>query len=250
MKSLQRKFSLVVFVVLANSFVTSFLFATEKEELDKVLRNELGTESKQEAAKTVESKSETKKVPKTEINPVEERYRRTEDESGSFLSILVKTILVFGILAVAMYYVLKYISRNRNIQFPVSGMMRVLSSISIAPGKQLQIVDIAGTLYVLGVSEHSVNLITEITDSDTKSKIFQAKETAEPPLENFLEILAKNFKNFDIKNSKILGKKFSDESDEEVLDEIKIRQQQRLEELKKERTTILSKDKNNEANFF
>lgn len=215
-------------------FANSFLIAGERDEMDQLLQKELG----QDQAKQIEDNAKKPQEKKNEpINPVEERYKREEDQS-SLLWTLVKIIFVFGILTAIMYYVLKFVSRNRQNLYPVRDAMRVLASLPLAPNKQIQIVDVSGMLLIIGVADGSVNLIKEIDSPDIKEKIYHSKETNMPQSENFLEVMLGTFKNLDFKSGNTSEKKDPETRDEDIMNEIKHRQLERLEKLKKERTDL------------
>jgi flagellar protein FliO/FliZ len=108
---------------------------------------------------------------------------------------LIKVILVFGGLTAAMIFILKVMSKSRDSRFPVKGVMSILSSLPIAPNKQIQIVDVAGRLLVLGVADSGVNFLTEITSIDEKNRILKMKEEFEPSQENFLVNLLESLKD-------------------------------------------------------
>ncbi|MCE9499581.1 MAG: flagellar biosynthetic protein FliO [Leptospira sp.] len=151
-----------------------------------------------------------------------------------------------GILTFLLYYVLKYVSKNRDAHFPVKGAMRVLSSMPIAPGKQIQILDVSGLLFVVGVSDNSVNLITEITSVDIKEKIFQSKDTTHTPEDNFIVNLVSQIKNIHFKFP--TGDKPSShpaEAEEEMIEEIKRRQVERLKSIQKNRAKLRSDSPSN-----
>ena len=227
---------LVVNIVFVLVVGFSGLYAGERDEMDQILQKELGTDPTKQTLEDNSKKPQDKK--KEPVNPVEERYR-VEEEPTSLLWTLVKVILVFGILTASMYYVLRFISKNRQNMYPVKDMMRVLASLPLAPNKQIQIVDVAGMLLVVGVSDGSVNLIKEIESNDIKEKIYHSKETHEPQSENFLEVFMGTFKNLDFKNPISKNQATPENRDEEeIMDEIKFRQLERLEKLKNERANL------------
>ena len=241
--------SLVVSIIfVAVVFAFSGLYAGERDEMDQILQKELGFDSSKTASEDNSKKPQDKK--NEPVNPVEERYRR-EEEPSSLLWTLVKVILVFGILTAAMYYVPKFISKNRQNMYPVRDAMRVLASLPLAPNKQIQIVDVAGMLLVVGVSDGSVNLIKEIESSDIKEKIYHSRETNEPQSENFLEVFMGTFKNLDFKSPiGLKNPKETEANDEEIMDEIKLRQLDRLEKLKNERVNLSGRKGNKSSDDF
>ena len=246
----KNQFNLIVRLVFLFSFLffsLTSLVAGERDEMDKILQKELGFDSSKTPAEDNNKSQDKKNEP---INPVEERYRR-EEESSSLLWTLVKVILVFGILTAAMYYVLKFISKNRQNMYPVRDVMRVLASLPLAPNKQIQIVDVARMLLVVGVSDGSVSLIKEIDSSDIKEKIYHSRETNEPQSENFLEVFMGTFKNLDFKSA--IGsknQKDTEVNDEEIMDEIKLRQLERLEKLKNDRVNLSGRKGNKSSDNF
>lgn len=216
-------------------FCVTILGSTSREDLNLELRREMGLES---PGKTVPK--EDPNSPE-EPNPVRERYANTEGEGGSLLWILVKIFFALAILSAIFYYLLRILSRNREARYPVKGFMRVLSSLPIASGKEIILVEIAGSILTLGVSENSIQFLKEIENPDTKDKILQARETAEPPEENFLQVLMKNFKDKD--QAKFFKKEVEKEApEEEIVEEIKNRQIERLEKIRQERQNIFKKE--------
>lgn len=226
------------------------VYAGERDEMDQLLQKELG----QEPSKQVNEDNNKKPLDNKkgeQVNPIEERYKREDDSSSSLLWTLVKVIFVFGILTAAMYYVLRFISKNRQSMYPVKDAMRVLASLPLAPNKQLQIVDVSGMLLVLGVSDGSVNLIKEIESKEIKEKIYHSKETHEPESENFLEVFLGTIKNLDLRGNRNSGvQKDLESSDEEIMDEIKSRQLERLEKLKQERSDLSGRKGNKSSDTF
>jgi flagellar protein FliO/FliZ len=233
------KIVLVSFFIFANTFL--FSVPTDKDEMDKLLQNELGQSN---SKPTEEVKSSSKKEA---INPVEERFKPKE-ESSSLLWTLLKVFFIFGILTALMYYLLKFLSKTKESMFPVKNAMRVLSTLSIAPNKHIQIIDVSGMLFLIGVADSSISLLKEIDSAEVKEKIFHERDAFEPPLENFGEMLSKTFKNLDIKSPFNFQKKSETEEDE-ILDEIKQRQIDRLEKLKSDRSDLSNK-KGDSKNFF
>jgi flagellar protein FliO/FliZ len=218
-----------------------------QEELDNALRKELGQETPTEKKKSKNPKQTEKKT--EEIDPIRERYESNNDESGStLLWILVKISIVLGVLVGAFYYVLKYLSKNKIARYPVQGEMKVLSTLSLGPGKELQMVEVSGFLLVVGVSENSVQLIKEIDDRNVRERIFSIRDSYEPPTETFVDYFVNSIKNTTIqkpirKTREKEELRVVDEMDEELLEEMQIRQRERLERLKKERDSISGKNK-------
>jgi len=215
------------------------VIAGPKDELNLELRKEMGLENSSKETKSTENQSQTQE-PK---NLIQERYAVQEEESGGLFWILFKIFSVFAILSAIMYYVLKILSKNRNSRFPVKGMMRVLSSLPIAGGKEVMIIDVGGILLTIGVSENSITVLKEIDSPEVKERILHARDTSEPPEESFVEVLLKNFKGTETLKSIVNGiPKETQISEEEVMEEIKNRQIDKLDKIRKERQDILKKE--------
>jgi flagellar protein FliO/FliZ len=203
------KHFLILFVLLVPAWAT--LYSDEnkdKAELDSLLQKELGVSptspSKQnkntDTSKNENISSDKENVTKpsseaTEENLIQDRYSDSES-SSSTAWLLIKVILVFGGLTAAMIFILRVMSKSRDSRFPVKGVMSILSSLPIATNKQIQIVDVAGRLLVLGVADSGVNFLTEITAIEEKNRILKMKEEFEPSQENFLVNLLESLKDF------------------------------------------------------
>lgn len=234
--------------IIASSLVIvmnfSPLLADERSEMDQILRNELGIDEK----KVTEDKkkpADSKNV--KEENPIEERYRNANDDSaGSLIWTLVKVLFVFGILTAIMYYVLKIISKKRDSRYPVKAAMKVLGSLPLGTNKELQIVDVSGMLLLLGVSDQSVNLIKEIDSREIKEKIYTERDNFEPVNDNFLDQFVGSLKNLDLKHIHQKPKNNS-EFEEDLMDELKLRQKERLSKMKEELDTLGKKQDSNSS---
>ncbi len=202
------------------------LFAQTQDDLNQVLRDQLGIENKE----TQKKDKEPFLPQKSEKNPIEERYvNKEESPESNLLWILVKLLTILGILLAAFYYIARYLRKNQSSRFPLKGDIRLISQAYLGAGKEIQVVDVAGMLFVLGVTEHSIQLIKEIHDPIIREKIYTALDSAEPPQENFFEYFLNRLNNKD--------KSSTSNSDQEeiILEEIQKRQKAKLEELKRKR---------------
>ncbi len=115
------------------------------------------------------------KKEKAEDSPVKKEYTDedfqpvVEEESYGWL--IFKTILIMGLIVAGFYYFLRYVTRKTAVQVLGQDAVQVLSMVPIGQNKYLQIVDLAGKLFVLGIAENSINLITEIDDKSEIDRI-------------------------------------------------------------------------------
>lgn len=120
-------------------------------------------------------KEDKEKKEKTENNPLKKEYSDedfkpvVEEESYSWL--IFKTVLIMSLIVAGFYYFLKYVTRKTAVRVLGQDAIQVLSMVPIGQNKYLQIVDLAGKLFVLGIAENSINLITEIRDRDEIDRI-------------------------------------------------------------------------------
>ncbi|MDX1961449.1 MAG: flagellar biosynthetic protein FliO [Leptospiraceae bacterium] len=207
---------------------------SQTEDQDKELRKQLGVEEKES------KKEKSKSGVKEEVNPVAERYLEKEESGSVLLWILVRVTIVLAILVGAAYYGMRFINKNQAARFPVKGAIKVLSSVSIGPGKQIQIIEVSGILLIVGVSEHSITLIKEIDSQEIKQKLVLEADSFQPPNENFLDALFNITKR---EFSSVKEKKSVENSDEEMMEEVKQRQINYLEKIKKDREELERKNK-------
>lgn len=208
-------------------------------EVSKEKKTSSGTPSN-DSAETNGQKSDSGQTIAPESNPVEERYR-PKDEGPGIAGTLFRVVFILGLLCVGLYYILKYVAKNREGRLPVRGEMNVLSSLILGPNKQLQIVEVSGQLLVLGVADHGINLITEISDPEVKHRILQKKETYQPPEGGFLVTVLEQIKDL---NSRISGTQEgppdSKEAGGAAREEKRKQARKKLEELKEKTSSLES----------
>ncbi|XDD48995.1 flagellar biosynthetic protein FliO [Leptospira sp. WS92.C1] len=239
----------LILIAFSLSFVSPSA-QSERELMDEALKKELGQppvskdEKKNGDSQSKENPSTVVKPSEnttgTEVNPVEERYR-TKDDGPRIAGTLLRVVFILGLLCVGLYYILKYIAKNREGRHPVRGEMNVLSSLMLAPNKQLQIVEISGQLLVLGVADNAINLITEIVDPEVKHRILQKKETFQPPEGGFLVTVLEQIKDL---NSRISGNQEGPPGDTEAggaaREEKRKQTRKKLDELKEKTSSLES----------
>lgn len=115
--------------------------------------------------------------------PAEPTYEYTEPEFGgnriSYPLLVLRTIAVLAAIIVGIYLILRLFLKSRNKIVTDTGLIKVLSSYPLAANRVIQVVEIAGKIMILGVSESSINLITEVEDQEfiDKIKLLSSKET-------------------------------------------------------------------------
>lgn len=101
---------------------------------------------------------------------------------------IIPLVIMIGLLYGVLYFVKRY-------TLPIGGKklkavkISVLSAQAIMPKKYLSVVQVQGKVFLLGISEHSVNLIKELDPIELEDN-----DDSETPLAktNFTDILKKN----------------------------------------------------------
>ena len=82
-----------------------------------------------------------------------------------------RMLLVFLLVIASIYGLIFFLKKIGTGKYEESDLINILSSKSVAAGKSLHIVEVGNQMMLLGVSEDSINLITEITDKETFDSI-------------------------------------------------------------------------------
>jgi len=101
---------------------------------------------------------------------VEEDFKpQVEEESAVWM--IVKTIFVLALFAGGFYMFFKFVSQKAGLHISGQEAIQILSTVSLGTNKFVQIVDVAGKVFLLGVSDSSINLLTEIKDREDIDRI-------------------------------------------------------------------------------
>ncbi|MBO4319836.1 MAG: flagellar biosynthetic protein FliO [Treponema sp.] len=143
-----------------------------------------------------------------------------------------KMILVLGIVLAIIWIIFKLMKRSSDTDKSNDEFLRKVSSITISPGKSVQIITLIDKAYLLGVSDNSVNLITEIDDPELiqAMNLYADKNgRVERPrnFEEVLELFMPKKKKNTVNNSRNTNA-FEDGAARQILDSLK-KQSQRLE---------------------
>lgn len=107
----------------------------------------------------------------------------------SVVKIFFILLLILGMVYGALYLLKKYVYVNDKAGSKLI-RIRVLSTQMILPKKFIQVVQVHDKILVLGVSEHSINLLQEF---EGLSEILDNYDNRLPEFkDNFLDILKKN----------------------------------------------------------
>jgi flagellar biogenesis protein FliO len=98
-------------------------------------------------------------------------YEKPTVEEESYIWLIFKTIIVLGILIGGFYFFYKFVTKKTGMQLLGRDVIKVLSVVPVGQNKFLQVIDLAGRIMVIGVSDSSINLITEVLDRNEIDRI-------------------------------------------------------------------------------
>ncbi|MBR4384788.1 MAG: flagellar biosynthetic protein FliO [Selenomonadaceae bacterium] len=84
----------------------------------------------------------------------------------STLAYMLSLFAVFGVVLVMAYFAAKFIGGRFNAARLSASGGRVLENLPLGPNRSVCIVEMAGRVFLLGVTDHNINLLGEITDRD------------------------------------------------------------------------------------
>ncbi len=166
-KSSARKFYIaIVAIFFSLSFVLCPIYlATE------VFGGEKTTDNKSDDPKDGEKAKAAKDALDIEESGDLYDYERPSAEEESYAWLIIKTIIVLGALVGGFYYFFKFVTKKTGINVLGEEVVKVLSIVPVGQNKFLQVVDIAGRVLVLGVTDSNINLITEVAERDEIDRI-------------------------------------------------------------------------------
>jgi len=107
----------------------------------------------------------------------------------------VKIIVVLALVLLSIYLIFLFIKKTLNIKTYKDDQSSVITSQTLGPGKQLQVVYIHGKYLILGVTNDNINLIGEITDPKEieRLEIYQSQKKIDEG-NSFVDVISEFFK--------------------------------------------------------
>ncbi|MCX7678571.1 MAG: flagellar biosynthetic protein FliO [Spirochaetes bacterium] len=157
-------------------------------------------------------------------------YRAEETETQSYGWLIFKTLMIIALLVGGFYYFFRFVTKKTGIQILGKDMVHVLSIVPLGQNKYLEVVDLAGKVLVLGVTDSNISFITEITEKEQIDRIrVMSAKTAEREVPRFREFISQQIVGFLDKH--VEKKKQIHETDEDRLEYL-IRQRERLKKIR------------------
>lgn len=118
---------------------------------------------------------------KQSSNPVEEGEKaEVKDTNPSLFWNIIKLVFALMFILALIYGLLKFFNK-RNRVFTKNRTMENLGGMNLAPNRSVQAVRIGKQVFILGVGE-SIDLITEVTDDETKNSLLKQEEQIQDDL--------------------------------------------------------------------
>lgn len=122
----------------------------------------------------------------------------------STLGYLLSLIIIFVFVIALAYYVSHYLGGHFGKQFKKDGNGSLLINLPLGPNKFICVVEVAEHVMVLGVTDHNITLLHEITDIKEIEKL-HLSVSDEPEQKKLLNIFGQQFRSLDK-----LSKRFPD----------------------------------------
>lgn len=110
---------------------------------------------------------------------------------------LIRMVLVLALVVGIIYALAFFLKRNRKATEAESSFITILSTQTLPGGRQLYIIDVAGSVYLLGAGDGGLSLITEIDDKPTVDALRLESSRQQLQSRNFAQLMS----TFFLKNS-------------------------------------------------
>jgi len=112
------------------------------------------------------------------------KYRNPETDEYSYGWLMLKAFLVVGLFAAGFYFFFKYLNRKGMLPNVGRNVVQTIAVSAVGQNKSIQVVEIAGRVLIVGVTDHQISLISEITAKDEIDRI-RLQSSKSTPVENF-----------------------------------------------------------------
>ncbi len=113
-------------------------------------------------------------------------------KTSSSVWIFIRIIIVLAFVLACIYAVVYFMKRGLNFPSDNDPFLRKVSSVSLAPGKSVQVVTLLDNAYIIGVTDNAVNLIGRVTDKELVDamNLYADKNAKNNKPRNFNDILS------------------------------------------------------------
>jgi len=89
----------------------------------------------------------------------------------NLFTLIAKTIFSLLIITGLIYFILRFFWKSQRWITKQQGFIQIIATQYLAPNKYIQLIEIGNKLFVIGVSDQSINLLTEIDDKEVIDSI-------------------------------------------------------------------------------
>ncbi len=168
------------------------------------------------------SKTDESKI-KLSSSATNSENNKTEKKNGALNTFLVflRMVIVLAIVLAIVWIIFKLLQKSSGgSSVSEDKFLRKVSSLTVSPGKSVQVVTLVDKAFLIGVSDNSINLISEITDPELISamNLYADKNSTTSRPKNFSEVLEIFMPK---KGNGIKKNVFEDETSNQILDSLR-----------------------------
>lgn len=133
----------------------------------------------------------TQEIPDDTFIDTSSNTNETQFKSPSMVWYFVRMIIVLICIVAACYAIMLFFKKKNNVSKSEDDYLRKVSTLTLSPGKTIEIVTLLDQAYILGVTDSGINLIDEIKDKELISALnlnFDNKQNVKKPM-NFNDVL-------------------------------------------------------------
>ncbi len=114
----------------------------------------------------------------------------------STLAYLLSLVVIFAFVAGLAYYVSHYLGDRFGKGIKKDGSGGILSYLPLGPNRSVCVIELAGHIMIIGVTDHNISLLREVTDMEEikRLKLLSAQSATE---NDFAKIFGKQFNSID-----------------------------------------------------
>ena len=92
---------------------------------------------------------------------------KNQDIGIGGLGTFVETLIILALFVVGIYGIFRFIQKKRGGGFGSPAVIKVISSTGLGGNRMLQIVEVGSKIFLIGVTDNTINLLSEIDDKET-----------------------------------------------------------------------------------
>ena len=140
-------------------------------------------------SETSQSVTSSKEQESQMIISTEDDVIQTQNTNTGWL--FVRMILVLLVVVGCIYAVFYFVKKSTNPANETDPFLKKVASITLSPGKSVQVITLQNHCYILGVSDSNVQLISELDDKDLIDAMnLEADKESSGSIKDFATILA------------------------------------------------------------